>query len=113
MSDAVKTGDKVSISYEGKLSNGDVFDSNQGSTPFSFTVGSGEVIAGMGRDVIGMKVGDKKVMKIEAEDEGVEMDNEGWERMGMGWRMEDEDESDEIFASFSRAASSYQKNCSF
>ncbi len=68
MGDVVKRGSKVSVLYEGKLSNGEVFDSNKGSAPFGFTAGGTEVIPGMSREVVGMKVGETKIMEIEAED---------------------------------------------
>ena len=42
-------GDKVDIHYVGRLMSGDQFDSTHGKgngAPFSFTVGTGEVISG-------------------------------------------------------------------
>ena len=57
-------GDNVSVFYRGSLSNGTVFSSNFGSTPFSFVLGSGQVIPGFNNAIIGMKVGETKNVTI-------------------------------------------------
>lgn len=65
----VQSGDTITVNYTGWLaSNGTVFDSslNPGRTPFSFTVGSG-VIEGWSLGVVGMKVGEVRLLKIPAE----------------------------------------------
>jgi peptidylprolyl isomerase len=62
-----KRGDTVTIHYTGTLDDGSVFDSSEGSEPISFTIGAGEVISGFEDAVLGMKVGDKKTTKIDAE----------------------------------------------
>ena len=61
--DAVN-GTAVTVEYTGWLydpsqpeQKGAVFDTSRGRTPFSFTVGFGEVIEGWERGVPGMKVG--------------------------------------------------------
>lgn len=57
----VKNGDKVQIEYEGKLENGEVFDSSEThGHPLEFTVGSGEVIPGFEKGIEGMEVGEEK-----------------------------------------------------
>ncbi|KAL1884306.1 hypothetical protein VTK73DRAFT_3290 [Phialemonium thermophilum] len=61
----VKSGDKVSLRYIGKLqSNGKVFDSNKKGTPFSFKVGKGEVIKGWDIGISGMAVGGERRLTI-------------------------------------------------
>ena len=55
----VKNGDTVRIHYTGTLTDGSVFDSSEGREPLEFTVGSGQVIAGMDAGLPGMTVGDK------------------------------------------------------
>ncbi len=68
-----KVGDVVSMNYTGKLDGGTVFDSNvdpkfKHVEPFSFTLGAGQVIAGWDKGIVGMKVGEKKLLKIAPED---------------------------------------------
>ncbi len=60
----VKRGDNVKVHYTGKLADGSVFDSSEGGEPLGFAVGSGQVIAGFEEGVIGMKVGESKVVEI-------------------------------------------------
>lgn len=62
-----KQGDKVQVHYRGKLDDGSVFDSSQGSDPIAFTIGAGEVIPGFERAVEGMTAGEKKTETINAE----------------------------------------------
>ena len=64
----VKNGDTVRIHYTGTLTDGSVFDSSEGRDPLEFTVGSGQVIAGMDAGLPGMSVGDKKRLEIPAAD---------------------------------------------
>jgi peptidylprolyl isomerase len=63
----VKKGDNVKVHYTGKLVDGTVFDSSQGGEPLEFAVGSGQVIAGFEEGVVGMKVGESKVIEIPVE----------------------------------------------
>lgn len=60
----VKKGDQVSVHYTGKLTNGEQFDSSTGRDPLSFTVGAGQMIKGFDDAVLGMEVGEKKVVSI-------------------------------------------------
>ncbi|MDC0658535.1 peptidylprolyl isomerase [Leisingera sp. SS27] len=60
----VKNGDTVCIHYTGKLTDGTVFDSSEGRDPLEFTVGTGQVIAGMDTGLEGMGVGEKKTLEI-------------------------------------------------
>jgi FKBP-type peptidyl-prolyl cis-trans isomerase 2 len=64
----VKTGDTVHVHYTGTLLDGTTFDSSQGRDPLQFQVGSGQIIPGLDVAIPGMKVGDKKVVKIGADD---------------------------------------------
>ncbi|POS87208.1 hypothetical protein EPUL_001678, partial [Erysiphe pulchra] len=59
-----KKGDKVSMRYIGKLVNGSVFDSNKKGTPFSFKLGTGEVIRGWDIGVTGMSPGGERRLTI-------------------------------------------------
>ena len=56
-----KKGDNVSIEYKGSLDDGTVFDSSKDhDKPFQFIVGSGQVIPGFDKAVIGMKLMEEK-----------------------------------------------------
>ena len=68
MSMSIRKGDTVEIHYIGKLENGEVFDSTDEKEPFVFVSGSDEIISGMSNAVIGMKVGEKKVVEISPKD---------------------------------------------
>jgi FKBP-type peptidyl-prolyl cis-trans isomerase 2 len=64
----VKSGDKVRIHYKGTLADGTVFDSSEGRDPLEFTVGAGQVIVGMDKEMVGMTVGEKKTITAVAEE---------------------------------------------
>jgi len=64
---AAKNGDTVQIHYTGTLDDGKQFDSSEGREPLEFVLGSGGVIQGFDDAVSGMKVGDKKTVRIEPE----------------------------------------------
>lgn len=66
MTDA-KAGDTVAIHYTGTLTDGAVFDSSDGRDPLQFVVGSGQIIPGLDQAIPGMKVGDKKVVEVPAD----------------------------------------------
>jgi len=59
-------GDKVWVSYTGKLQDGTVFDSsaNHPDQPFIFSLGQHQVIAGWDEGIAGMKVGEKRQLII-------------------------------------------------
>jgi peptidylprolyl isomerase len=59
-----KNGDSVKIHYTGKLDDGTVFDSSEGREPLEFTVGSGHVIPGFEKMVLGMAPGERKTDTI-------------------------------------------------
>jgi len=61
-------GMQISVHYEGRLSDGTVFDSSrQRGLPFSFILGNGQVIKGWESGILGMKVGEKRVLTIPPE----------------------------------------------
>lgn len=78
----VKTGDTIVVDYIGRLSESEVFDTSVESVAqaaglfnpqrnytegLSFTVGSGNVVAGFDEGVLGMKVGETKTVTLPPE----------------------------------------------
>lgn len=63
---AAKNGDRVSMRYIGKLKDGKVFDNNKKGKPFSFKLGSGDVIRGWDIGVAGMQVGGERRITVPA-----------------------------------------------
>ncbi|MDX2227173.1 MAG: FKBP-type peptidyl-prolyl cis-trans isomerase [Verrucomicrobiae bacterium] len=61
---AVKTGDRISVHYTGTLTNGEKFDSSSGRGPFTFMVGTRQVIAGWEEGVLGMQTGGRRKLYI-------------------------------------------------
>lgn len=61
-------GKTVSVHYTGTLTNGSKFDSSlDRGTPFTFTLGKGQVIQGWDKGIAGMKVGGKRRLEIPAD----------------------------------------------
>jgi FKBP-type peptidyl-prolyl cis-trans isomerase 2 len=64
-----KDGDIVEVHYVGTLDDGSQFDSSRDrGTPFSFTVGTGQVISGFDTAVRGAQVGNTNTARMEAAD---------------------------------------------
>lgn len=63
-----QAGNTVSVHYTGWLTDGTKFDSSlDRGQPFSFSLGSGGVIAGWDEGVAGMKIGGKRILVIPAD----------------------------------------------
>lgn len=62
----VDQGSLVVVDYVGTLEDGSVFDTSlqEGRVPFEFTVGSGGVIPGFERGVLGMREGGIRIIRI-------------------------------------------------
>jgi FKBP-type peptidyl-prolyl cis-trans isomerase len=62
-----KAGDTVSVQYTGVLPDGTVFDSSRTrGEPIVFTLGVGQVIQGWDQGLLGMKVGQRRLIAIPA-----------------------------------------------
>mmetsp|Transcript_43246 Transcript_43246/g.81178 ORF Transcript_43246/g.81178 Transcript_43246/m.81178 type:complete len:237 (-) Transcript_43246:28-738(-) len=60
-----KAGQKIAAGYAGYLLNGASFDSSyKRNAPLEFDVGVGRVIKGWDEALLGMKVGEKRILKI-------------------------------------------------
>ncbi len=60
-------GDQLSVHYVGTLLSGTKFDSSRDrGTPFTFTLGAGQVIAGWDQGMLGMKIGEMRKLTIPA-----------------------------------------------
>ncbi len=65
----VQDGDIVDVHYIGTLDDGSQFDSSRDrDVPFTFTVGTGQVISGFDEAVRGGEVGDVRTVRMEAKD---------------------------------------------
>jgi peptidylprolyl isomerase len=67
---AIKNGQQATVQYVGVLfKNGKEFDTSwgKGKQPFTFTIGSGQVISGWDQGVLGMKVGERRRLTVPAD----------------------------------------------
>lgn len=63
--DEAVAGKTITVNYTGTLTNGTKFDSSYDhGTPFTFTLGAGQVIAGWDQGFNGMRVGGKRKLTI-------------------------------------------------
>lgn len=61
-------GDTVKVHYSGWLEDGTLFDTSVDDEPLRFAIGSGVVLEGFERAVIGMSPGESKRIRLAAED---------------------------------------------
>ncbi len=64
----VSEGKRVAVHYRGTLDNGEEFDSSEGREPLEFIVGSGQLIPGFEKAVMGMSPGEEKTVTLEPGD---------------------------------------------
>lgn len=62
-----RRGDTVRVHYSGRLEDGTVFDSSEGSDPIEFTIGEGKVIPGFEHAVEGLSEGESTTERIPAD----------------------------------------------
>ena len=63
-----KKGDTVKVHYTGWLENGTAFDNSKQGQPLEVTIGSGRVIPGFEKALIGMEPGETKTITIPPEE---------------------------------------------
>ena len=63
-------GSVVRINYTGKLANGTIFDTSKadGREPLGFRLGQNQVLPKLEAEIIGMSVGEKKTVAVDAND---------------------------------------------
>jgi FKBP-type peptidyl-prolyl cis-trans isomerase 2 len=61
----IENGTIVNVHYVGKFTDGTVFDSSEGDGVLRFEIGSGQIIPGFERALIGKQAGDKITVNIE------------------------------------------------
>jgi len=66
MSEA-KSGDTVKVRFTGRLENGEVFTRSEDENPVELILGTGQLIEGFEKGVMGMKVGETKTITIPPE----------------------------------------------
>jgi FKBP-type peptidyl-prolyl cis-trans isomerase 2 len=62
---------KIKFNYTGKLDNGEVFDTSKHDDhqhPIEFEAGKGMIIPGLEKELVKMKKGDKKTIKVKADE---------------------------------------------
>jgi FKBP-type peptidyl-prolyl cis-trans isomerase len=57
-------GMTIRVTYTGWLPNGNEFESNEGESPFQFTLGTGLVVQGWDQGIVGMRAGGKRRLLI-------------------------------------------------
>lgn len=63
----VREGDKVRVHYKGTLEDGTVFDSSEGGEPLEFEVGTGKIIEGLEKGIMGMEEGEERQLSVPPE----------------------------------------------
>jgi FKBP-type peptidyl-prolyl cis-trans isomerase SlyD len=67
---AVQNGSTVSLEYTLKDDGGQVLDSNKDGTPLVFVQGQRQIIAGLERELVGMRPGEEKKVVVAPDDGG-------------------------------------------
>ncbi len=65
---AVEDGKNIFIEYTLKLEDGNVVDTNEGSSPMTFIHGEGQIVPGLEKELTGMKKGESKHIVVKPEE---------------------------------------------
>lgn len=63
----IRAGDRVRLHYTARFADGTLFASSLQGEPLEFTAGSGEVIEGLSRAVLGMSIGQARKVTVPPE----------------------------------------------
>ena len=75
MEENIRPGTSVIFHYTGKLESGEQFDSSVGKEPLQFIAGNGNIIAGLEKEIVRMKKGEKRTIVVESADAYGERDS--------------------------------------
>ncbi len=75
--DTVQNGLVVSMDYKLTV-DGEALDSSEGAGPLQFLVGHDNIVAGLEREMLGMKIGESKDVVVSPEDGYGEFDDEAF-----------------------------------
>jgi peptidylprolyl isomerase len=64
----VENGNYIQIQYTGTYDNGEIFDTNVGFEPLEFLVGSGSIINGLDKGVLGMEENETRDIMVMPEE---------------------------------------------
>ena len=65
---SAREGNKVKVHFTGRLENGEVFDTSKDREPLEFTIGTGTMMPGFEKGILGMAIGDLKTFTIVPEE---------------------------------------------
>ena len=77
-SKVVKDGSIVSLEYTLTGDDGKVIDSTKGKAPLKYIQGQHQIVPGLEREIVGMKVGSEKHVKVKPEDGYGQVDPRGY-----------------------------------
>ena|ERR1700752_940332 len=66
MSDKVESGDTVRFSFVGRFEDGSIFDTSD--EPISIEIGTGKLISGLDKEILGMTQGEEKEVTVSPEE---------------------------------------------
>ena len=101
----VQDKDLVEVHYDGTLDDGSSFDSSrERETPFSFEVGTGQVIPGFDEAVRGLKIGESREVRIPSAEAYGERSDENIVEVPYGPDQSDVAVGDQVYLNTGQAA---------
>jgi FKBP-type peptidyl-prolyl cis-trans isomerase SlpA len=81
----ITIGQTVTVNYTGRVEDGEVFDTTEGSEPHKFTLGKDPLMQGFVDAILGKEVGDKFTVNIPKEKAFGDYDNEKIKEIPKGY----------------------------